>query len=151
ISPFDVEVELASGDIDCAWGGLSVPGGSTDQMTVTAPYLTDNQVVVVKASSGIKRLSQLKGKLIAIRDNVNLINIFENSAALSDLNLNKRYLPGLGDCFEALEQGSSDAVLVSEFAAKYVMAGNALETTPPSPPEAPTPSPSPDSSAPESP
>ncbi|MCL2342776.1 MAG: transporter substrate-binding domain-containing protein, partial [Firmicutes bacterium] len=33
ISPFDVEVELASGDIDGAWGGLSVPGGSTDQMT----------------------------------------------------------------------------------------------------------------------
>ena len=93
-------------------------------MIVSAPYLTDDQVVVVKADSGIKRLGQMDGKLIDMRDNVDTINIFENSASLSKLKLEKRYLPSIDACFQALNQGNCDAVLVSAYAAKYVMAGS---------------------------
>lgn len=125
ISPLDVETELASGNIDCAWGGLSFPNGSTQAMTVSAPYLEDKLVVVVRADSGITRLGKLSGKLITLRDSVTPINSFENNAALGKLNLQKRYLPSLAACFEALGKGECDAVFLSGLAANYILSGQA--------------------------
>lgn len=60
------DMALKSGSIDCIWNGFTM-NGLEDEYTWSAPYVDNSQVVVVKKSSGIKKLSDLKGKVVAVQ------------------------------------------------------------------------------------
>ena len=53
-------VELSSGNVDCAWGGLTLDPDETD-LRVLTPYLTDELVIITRADTGAKSLRGLKG------------------------------------------------------------------------------------------
>ena len=53
-------VELSSGNIDVAWGGLALEREDV-KYEVTAPYLTNDIVIVTLAQGGAKTLAGLKG------------------------------------------------------------------------------------------
>ena len=57
---------LKNKTIDCIWCGFSIDG-RTKQYQWTIPYLRCEQKVVVRADSGIKHLSDLKGKNVAVQ------------------------------------------------------------------------------------
>ncbi|SHH91415.1 polar amino acid transport system substrate-binding protein [Sporobacter termitidis DSM 10068] len=60
------ELELKSKNIDCIWNGLTVMEDRKENMAFTSNYLTNRQVVVVKASNAdkYKDAASLKGAAI---------------------------------------------------------------------------------------
>ena len=57
---------LDSGQVDCIWGSFTM-NGREDLYQWAGPYLYSRQVVAVQSASGIKQLSDLKGKRIAVQ------------------------------------------------------------------------------------
>src|SRR5574344_851206 len=53
------EQELNTGKIDCIWNGFTITAERQQALSFTKAYLDNEQVVVVKANSGITKLSDL--------------------------------------------------------------------------------------------
>ena len=58
------EQELATGQIDCIWNGFTKTEEREKSMTLSMAYVNNAQVIVVKSSSSIKTIADLKGKSI---------------------------------------------------------------------------------------
>ena len=61
------EQELATGQIDCIWNGFTKTEEREKSMTLSMAYVNNAQVVVVKSSSSIKTIADLKGKSIGVQ------------------------------------------------------------------------------------
>ena len=59
------EEALATKAIDCIWNGMTITTAVRNTTEVTAPYMTNHQVVVVKDEK-LTDLASLKGKTIAV-------------------------------------------------------------------------------------
>ena len=57
---------LASGEVDCLWGGFSM-NGRESRYQWAGPYMHSLQVVAVPSNSTIDKLSDLAGKLVAVQ------------------------------------------------------------------------------------
>ena len=119
ISAADVKVELKSGNIDCAWGGMSFDTTSTDYC-LSQGYMPCRYKIITAASSGIKKKSALSGKILGQP---------QSSGALSALKSEGFYekLADTVDCanvvesFMNLRSGKCDAIFVDAYAAAYYM------------------------------
>ena len=60
------EMELETGKIDCIWNGFTITDDRKNALSMTFPYLDNEQVLVVRANSGITTLADMKGKIVAI-------------------------------------------------------------------------------------
>ena len=113
------EQELHTVKIDCIWNGFTMTDERREAMACTPAYLDNAQVVVVRAGSGIKSLSDMRGKVLGIQagssaeDAVNdaedfkrnlksVVEFAENITALNDLQI-----------------GNVDAVAMDEVVAAY--------------------------------
>lgn len=112
--------ELNSGTIDCIWNGFTI-NGREDDYTWSEAYLNNEQVVVVKADSGIESLDDLAGKAVVVQ---------AASAALDALNsdANKELTESFGSltenpdyntAFMNLESGAAEAVAIDVGVANY--------------------------------
>ena len=61
------EQELATGQIDCIWNGFTKTEEREKSMTLSMAYVNNAQVIVVKSSSSIKTIADLKGKSIGVQ------------------------------------------------------------------------------------
>ena len=61
------EQELATGQIDCIWNGFTKTEEREKSMTLSIPYVNNAQVVVVKSSSLVNTLADLKGKSVGVQ------------------------------------------------------------------------------------
>lgn len=117
--------ELESGAIDCIWNGFTI-NGREDDYTWTTPYYDNTIVVVVRADSNIKSLSDLAGKTVMVQsgssaltalesdDNADLYASFGNVVEEADYNTG----------FLDLGQGTVDAVAVDQGVANYQLSEN---------------------------
>ena len=110
--------ELKSGNIDCIWNGFTI-SGREDGYTWTEPYMSNDQVVVVKNGSGITSLADLAGLKVAVqKDSSGLAALNENEAltsTFSELVEIDSYLQAMME----LEMGSVDAIVMDEIVARY--------------------------------
>lgn len=118
------DMELNTGTIDCIWNGFTMNGREGDY-TWSSPYIDNSQVVVVKSSSGIESLDELKGKVVVVqtdssalaaftgenaeKENVELCKEFKELQQVSDYN----------NAFMNLESGAVDAICMDIGVAKY--------------------------------
>ena len=58
------EMELETGKIDCIWNGFTITEERKNALSFTKAYLNNEQVLVVRADSGIKTLADMKGKTV---------------------------------------------------------------------------------------
>ena len=58
------EVELAAKSIDCIWNGMTITEERMANMSISAPYVKNAQVIVVKADSDIASTADLVGKTV---------------------------------------------------------------------------------------
>ena len=61
------EQELATGQIDCIWNGFTKTEEREKSMTLSVAYVNNAQVIVVKSSSPINTIADLKGKVVGVQ------------------------------------------------------------------------------------
>ena len=120
------DMELTSGSIDCIWNGFTI-NGREDDYTWSDPYVDNTQVVVVKKDSGITKLSDLSGKIVAVQtdssalsalqdtDNKDMVKLTES---FKKLDIEQDYLTA----FSNLDAGSVDAVAIDIGVAQHEIA-----------------------------
>lgn len=114
------DMELSSKNIDCIWNGFTI-NGRENAYTWTEPYMSNTQVFVVRADSGIASFADLAGKAVvaqadssaeaALADMPDLVDTFGDYIKAAD------YLGALMD----LESGAVDAVAMDDTVANYQM------------------------------
>ena len=122
------DMELNSGAIDCIWNGFTQQGRE-EGYEWTPAYIDNSQVVIVKADSAIKTLSDLAGKIVAVQTDTPV------QKALQGQNDEKPEAAELGKTFKnivvsatylaavmELESGAVDAVALDYCVAKQKMA-----------------------------
>lgn len=117
------DMELSSGTIDCIWNGFTI-NGREDEYTWSVPYVDNSQVVVVATDSGIKALSDLEGKIVAVQKDSSALaalNDEENEAntALKNSFAQLIEYADYNTAFMDLEQGAVDAVAIDIGVAAY--------------------------------
>lgn len=115
-------MELNNGNIDLIWNGLSITEENKKDMLFSNPYMSNRQVVVVSAESGIKTIADLAGKTVAAQ---------VDSAALEAIQGQPDVMDTFGELIESadyvtafmeLKQGTVDAVAVDEIYGRYQIA-----------------------------
>ncbi len=115
-------VELSSGNIDCAWGGIAI-----DQKMVDAgmyeplgPYVKNDIIIAARAGSGISSKMQLRGKRMAMNINDESLAALETVPRIKNsLGQIIRLTGGSVECFQYLYDNKCDLVLTDSTAAIY--------------------------------
>lgn len=112
---------LNSGAITCIWNGFTMEDRESDY-TFSEPYMLNEQVVVVKADSGIAGFDDLAGKFVITQVDSAALDVLEGDKA--DLAATFASLDQIGDyntAFMQLESGAVDAVACDLSIAQYQM------------------------------
>lgn len=118
------DMELNSGSIDCIWNGFTMNGRENDY-TWSVPYIDNSQVVIVKKDSGIAKLSDLAGKIVAVQADSSALAAFtgedalEENIALCESFEDLQQVADYNSAFMNLESGMVDAVCMDIGVAKY--------------------------------
>jgi len=117
ISADEVDIQLNSGNIDCAMG---VPiGNMKEGLDYSPSYLSSRYVLVTRADSNIATKSGLHGKVLgAITADLNVLKKDEKFVSRLD---HITYQTGTSGLFSALNSGDVDGILVSSAIAAYYM------------------------------
>ena len=73
------EQELNTGNIDCIWNGFTITPERKEAMNFTPPYVSNAQVVVVKADSPYTTLASLAGKNVGFQAGSSAGDAIDNS------------------------------------------------------------------------
>lgn len=117
------EQELSTKNIDCIWNGFSVTPEREENLTMSAPYMTNNISLVVVNGSTVTSMADMAGKKLAIQSGSSAeetLNNEDNKAfkdSLGQVNPFGDYVTALMD----LETGNSDSVLMDSVVANYMI------------------------------
>lgn len=113
------EMELETGKIDCIWNGFTITDERINALSFTDAYLNNDQVLVVLKDSGIKQLSDMKGKTIGIQTGSSAQEAVDDNAnfkaSLKNIVMYKDNITALND----LNIGGVDGVVMDSVVANY--------------------------------
>lgn len=114
------EQDLAVGRIDCIWNGMSINPSREEQMNLSEPYMKNEMVFVVHASSDVASMSDLAGKNIAVQNGSSAQDILEASElCTSDTPVTVTAMATNVEALQQLELGLVDAVFLDSVVANY--------------------------------
>lgn len=114
------EQDLAVGRIDCIWNGMSINPSREEQMNLSEPYMKNEMVFVVPASSDVASMSDLAGKNIAVQNGSSAQDILEASELYtSDTPVTVTAMATNVEALQQLELGLVDAVFLDSVVANY--------------------------------
>jgi polar amino acid transport system substrate-binding protein len=115
-------MELKTGKIDCIWNGFTMTEERKAALSFTDAYLNNEQVVVVRNDSGIKNLSDMKGKLVGVQSGSSAQEAVDGNASFSSsigkIVFFKDNVVALND----LDIGGVDGVVMDSVVANYSIA-----------------------------
>ena len=119
-------VELSSGNVDCAWGGMvldqtdSKDSKKKQKMTLTAPYLENRLLLIVRGDSKYRTGSSLKGTTVLLgTDETYMAALSSEEKLMKNFGAAQRVTGGSKACFEALAAGSCAAIVADSAALAY--------------------------------
>ena len=120
------ELELASGNIDCIWNGMSITPERQENMCMSEAYCNNRIVILTKKDSGISDIADLAGKYVTVQAGSfaeEVITLEEYGyadvyASIAELKTAAEYLTAIID----LQNDMIDAVLIDEVVAQYELA-----------------------------
>ncbi len=116
--------ELETGAISCIWNGFTM-NGREGNYTWSTPYVDNSQVVIVRSDSGIKELTDLSGKILAVQADSSALAALTGEDATDE---NKKIAKSLKElqqvenynsAFMNLESGMVDAIAMDIGVASY--------------------------------
>ncbi len=118
----NVYIELSSGNIDCAWGGLALDPDEVDSRIYAryGPYIHNDIVVAVRANSFAMNKMMLNGKKMVMPSTPEAMDALNTDPKLiKRLGQITRVAGGTTECFTILYSGNCDAVLTDSTALYY--------------------------------
>ncbi len=118
------DMELNSGSIDCIWSGFTIQGRE-DAYTFSAPYVDNSQIVLVGASSPIKTLAELAGKIVGVQTDTPVQKALSKGGEKEALGATFKELvvePNYNQLVNELAMGALDAVAMDVGVARKKMA-----------------------------
>ena len=106
--------ELASGNIDCAWGGIALNEKELDNKLYVqyGPYMHNDIVIATNRSSTNMNKLNLRGKTLAVPSTPEAIEAIKSDPSLERKLKNViRVVGGAAECFNYLYTGQCDAIL----------------------------------------
>ena len=118
----NVYVELSSGNIDCAWGGLALPEKeiSNGSYTIYGPYVKNDIVIASRDGSNIWNSLQLNGRRMAMCTTQEALDALQSAGRVANrLGQITRLAGGTTECFSYLYAGKCDLILTDSTAIAY--------------------------------
>ena len=118
----NVYIELYSGNIDCAWGGLALPEKeiANGSYTVYGPYVKNDIVIASRDGSNIWNSLQLNGRRMAMSTTQESMDALQNAGKVANrLGQITRLAGGTTECFKYLYSGKCDLILTDSTAIAY--------------------------------
>lgn len=118
----DVYIELSSGNIDCAWGGIALNQEEIDagKYAQYGPYVKNDIVVASRDGSSVWNALKLSGRNMAMSSTPEAMEALMSEGKLHKrLGQITRLAGGTTECFEYLYSGRCDAVLTDSTALYY--------------------------------
>jgi ABC-type amino acid transport substrate-binding protein len=113
IDPAQIQIELASGEVDVVWGGVSFDGAKGVR---AMQYMRSEYVIVSRAEAAIRSVRGLQGKTLSYppcvqkaAEEAGIPSAAETAVKLADTEA----------CFTAMKAGRCDAVLTDAVSAAY--------------------------------
>ena len=114
------EQDLAVGRIDCIWNGMSINASRQEQMNLSDPYMKNEMVFVVPASSDATSMTDLTGKNIAVQNGSSAQEILEASELYTnDTPITETAMATNVEALQQMELGLVDAVFLDSVVANY--------------------------------
>ncbi len=127
LAPIDWDAKdalLNQDTVNCIWNGFTMEGRE-DNYTFSEPYMLNEQVLVVKADSGIQDATGLAGKVVITQiDSAALAVLEGDQAELAGTFAKVDTVSDYNNAFMQLEAGTVDAVACDLSIAAYQMAAN---------------------------
>ncbi|MFH5837395.1 amino acid ABC transporter substrate-binding protein [Proteiniclasticum sp. C24MP] len=123
------ESELNSGNIDLIFNGYTITDARKEKVNFSDPYMDNTQIIITMASSDITSKEDLKDKVVSVQ---------KESSAYDAVSSEEGIVPNLKngelitfdsnlDLFLDLEAGRSDAIVLDEVFARYVLLSKNIE------------------------
>lgn len=117
------ELELNSNNIDCIWNGFSKTAEFDEAMSLSIPYMENHMALVVLPTSGITTIADMEGKSLALQSGSSAekaLDSEEGTQLREAISGTNRFDENLSALFD-LEAGGSDAVLMDDVVANYLI------------------------------
>lgn len=123
------ESELNSGNIDVIFNGYTITDARKEKVNFSTPYMENTQIIITLASSDIKSKEDLKGKAVSVQKESSAYDAVSKDTDIYE-NLKNGELITFDsnlDLFLDLEAGRSDAIVLDEVFARYVLLSKNIE------------------------
>jgi len=114
------EAELNGKRVDALWNGLTITEERKKNIGFTAPYMANQQIILVAAASPIKTKADLAGMVVGVQEGSSAVDAIEKDAAVA---ASLKELKRFGDNVTALmdlSTGRLNAVVVDEVVGRYL-------------------------------
>lgn len=118
----NVYIELSSGNIDCAWGGIALNQKQIDQglLTQYGPYIHNDIVIAKRGDAFIENKYMLSHKALAMCSTPEAMDALQTDKGIVNrLGQISRLAGGTTECFQYLFQGRCDVILTDTTAIYY--------------------------------
>lgn len=117
------QAELDNGNVDCLWNGFSKTPERAENFSLSTPYMSNNQIILVKTDSTDQSLKDLSGKVIGVQSDSSAetaLNAVENKdfkASLSNVVQIDDYTKAILE----IQNGTIDAISIDEVVARFYL------------------------------
>lgn len=117
------ETELNSGNIDVIFNGYTITEARKEKVNFSDPYMENTQIIITLATSDIFIKEDLKGKAVSVQKESSAYNAVSKEKDIYENLKNKELITFDSnlDLFLDLEAGRSDAIVLDEVFARYVL------------------------------
>jgi len=126
------ESELNSGNIDLIFNGYTITDARKEKVNFSTPYMDNTQIIITMASSDISSKADLADKVVSVQKESSAYDAVTNEEGIVSSLKNGELITFDSnlDLFLDLESGRSDAIVLDEVFARYVLLSkNAEEYT----------------------
>ncbi|WP_367394636.1 amino acid ABC transporter substrate-binding protein [Cupriavidus sp. Agwp_2] len=121
------EAELNGKRVDVLWNGLTITDERKKNISFTAPYMTNHQIVIVGTNSPVKAKADLAGRIVGAQDGSSAVDAIKKESQIA---ASLKELKTFGDNVTALmdlSAGRLDAIVVDEVVGRYLISKRAGE------------------------
>lgn len=120
------ELELTSGKIDCIWNGMTITNARLETMFFARPYIANEQIIIVPASSAIKDKAGLAGKTVGLQKGSSSLEALESDPIRAELSSVTEY-PDNVAAYTDLKAGRIDALIIDSVVGNYLLTQDKAE------------------------